>query len=100
MGSGFLRDGGRIRGINDMFFARAKLAGWDVIILSDQLTIRSYSNPNAWTVGPMLVQAEDKSKHLQKPAELPPLSFPPAQQQALNTLVRFFASCIDFKTFS
>jgi len=62
------------------------LAGWDVIILSDQLTIRSYSSSNAWTVGPMLVQAEDKSKNMQKPAEFLPSSLPPPQQQVLNTL--------------
>jgi len=66
---------------------RARLSGWDVVILSDQLTIRSYSNPNAWRVGPMLVQAEAKSKALQKSAEFLATSLPLTQQQALSTLV-------------
>lgn len=36
----------------------------------------------------MLVQAEDKSKNMPKPAEFLPSSLPPPQQQVLNTLVR------------
>ncbi|TFK35547.1 hypothetical protein BDQ12DRAFT_725837 [Crucibulum laeve] len=41
---------------------RARQDGWDVMILSDQWTIRSYSSHEAWTPGPMLVQAELKPK--------------------------------------
>ena len=36
---------------------RAKQNGWDVMILSDQLVVRAYSSHEAWTPGPMLVQA-------------------------------------------
>lgn len=35
----------------------AKLNGWDVQILSDQLAVRGYSSHEAWKPGPMLVQA-------------------------------------------
>lgn len=37
--------------------SRAKQNGWDVVILSDQLVVRAYSSHEAWTPGPMLVQA-------------------------------------------
>ncbi|KAF8150881.1 hypothetical protein B0H34DRAFT_155075 [Crassisporium funariophilum] len=37
--------------------SRAKLNGWNVVILSDQWIIRSYSSHEAWKAGPMLVQA-------------------------------------------
>jgi nuclear RNA export factor len=70
-----------------MLLFRAKMSGWDVVILSDQLTIRGYSNSNAWKVGPMLVQAEDRSKINQKSAEFSASSLPVQQQQALNILV-------------
>ncbi|KXN86469.1 mRNA export factor mex67 [Leucoagaricus sp. SymC.cos] len=56
--------------------SKAKLSGWDVVILSDQLTIRHYSNSKAWQVGPMLVQAEAKSKTAQKSAEFSASSLP------------------------
>jgi nuclear RNA export factor len=68
---------------------RAKLAGWDVTILSDQLTIRGYSNPNVWKIGPMLVQAEAKSNGAQKPAAFVASSLPLDQQAILNNLVSF-----------
>lgn len=35
--------------------SQAKLAGWDVVILSDLLTIRNFSSPQAWTPGPLTV---------------------------------------------
>jgi len=35
--------------------SQAKLAGWDVVILSDLLTIRNFSSPQAWTPGPLKV---------------------------------------------
>ncbi|EAU85279.2 hypothetical protein CC1G_10065 [Coprinopsis cinerea okayama7 len=41
--------------------SRARLNGWDVMILSDQWTIRIYSSHEAWKPGPMLVQALPKS---------------------------------------
>ena len=37
-------------------FARAKMKGWTVEILSDQLTVRGYSSSDAWAPGPMVVQ--------------------------------------------
>ncbi|KAI0040094.1 NTF2-like protein [Auriscalpium vulgare] len=37
--------------------SRAQAAGWGVEILSDQLVIRAYSSHEAWTPGPLLVQA-------------------------------------------
>lgn len=43
--------------------SRAKVNGWDIIILSDQWTIRGYSSPTAWKPGPMLVQALPSSRH-------------------------------------
>jgi len=39
--------------------SRAKQNGWDVVILSDQLTVRGYSSHTAWQPGPMRVQAGD-----------------------------------------
>ncbi|EGN98717.1 hypothetical protein SERLA73DRAFT_181326 [Serpula lacrymans var. lacrymans S7.3] len=37
--------------------SRAKLNGWDVMVLSDQWVIRAYSSYEAWQPGPMRVQA-------------------------------------------
>ena len=37
-------------------FSRAKMKGWAVEILSDQLTVRGYSSSDAWIRGPMVVQ--------------------------------------------
>lgn len=37
----------------------ARAAGWDVVILSDQLCIRAYSSHEMWVPGPMRVQATD-----------------------------------------
>ncbi|KAH8995036.1 NTF2-like protein [Lactarius akahatsu] len=37
--------------------SRAKASGWDVEVLSDQLVIRAYSSHEAWTPGPLFVQA-------------------------------------------
>ncbi|KAI0346534.1 NTF2-like protein [Trametopsis cervina] len=37
--------------------SRAKQSGWDVMILSDQLVVRAYSNHTAWEPGPLRVQA-------------------------------------------
>ncbi|KAI0072752.1 NTF2-like protein [Panus rudis PR-1116 ss-1] len=40
--------------------SRAKLAGWDIMILSDQLSVRAYSSHEAWRPGPMRVQAGEQ----------------------------------------
>jgi len=38
----------------------AKLSGWDVVILSDLLTVRNYSSPRAWASGPMKVTHDSR----------------------------------------
>jgi hypothetical protein len=53
-------------------FARAKMKGWAVEILSDQLTVRAYSSGDAWTPGPMIVQPIVAPKEAQ-PSSLPNL---------------------------
>ncbi|TFK46129.1 NTF2-like protein [Heliocybe sulcata] len=61
--------------------SRAKLNGWDVMIMSDQLVVRSYSSPEAWKPGPMRVQHGDP---------LPAFSLsqiPPEVQQELSQIV-------------
>ncbi|EJD06393.1 NTF2-like protein [Fomitiporia mediterranea MF3/22] len=39
--------------------SRAAANGWTVTILSDQLTVRPYSSPEAWKPGPLKVQGVD-----------------------------------------
>ncbi|KAJ7163930.1 hypothetical protein C8R43DRAFT_989194 [Mycena crocata] len=63
--------------------SRAKQNGWDVVILSDQWTIRGFSKPEAWAPGPMLVQATIESNPAPRP-HLPTL--PPDQQALLNSI--------------
>ncbi|KAF8637812.1 hypothetical protein AX16_010730 [Volvariella volvacea WC 439] len=82
--------------------SQAKRNGWDVVILSDQWTIRSLSNPDAWKPGPMLVQAQAQQaqgKHhqpQQQPQQqnvVPPqqtgIVLPPDQQAEVARLVSF-----------
>ncbi|KAF8207061.1 hypothetical protein K438DRAFT_1815618 [Mycena galopus ATCC 62051] len=64
--------------------SRAKMNGWDVVILSDQWTIRGYSRPEAWAPGPMLVQATLESNPLPTQRQLQNL--PSDQQALLNTV--------------
>ncbi|KAG1843532.1 hypothetical protein C8R48DRAFT_736712 [Suillus tomentosus] len=47
--------------------SRAKLNGWDVMVLSDQWSVRAYSTHDAWHPGPMRVQAGDVIPMQQKP---------------------------------
>ncbi|KZS94226.1 NTF2-like protein [Sistotremastrum niveocremeum HHB9708] len=42
----------------------AKLAGWDVIILSDHLTVRAFSGSKAWAPSPLKVKDEAKALDL------------------------------------
>ncbi|KAJ7690139.1 hypothetical protein B0H17DRAFT_1065625 [Mycena rosella] len=63
--------------------SRAKSNGWDVVILSDQWTIRGFSKPEAWAPGPMLVQATLESNPPPPPPRQPQLPPLPADQQAL-----------------
>lgn len=62
--------------------SRAKLNGWDVVILSDQWTIRAYSSHEAWRPGPMRVQA---GEGLPTTSQQPPQAMP--QQSASTTIV-------------
>lgn len=48
--------------------SRAKMKGWAVEVLSDQLTVRGYSSSDAWTPGPMIVQPVVASKDSQPPS--------------------------------
>ncbi|KAJ6468355.1 hypothetical protein C8R45DRAFT_1018431 [Mycena sanguinolenta] len=64
--------------------SRAKLNGWDVVILSDQWTVRGYSRPEAWAPGPLLVQATLESNPLPTQRQLN--SFPAEQQALLNSV--------------
>ncbi|KAI0035362.1 hypothetical protein K488DRAFT_39110, partial [Vararia minispora EC-137] len=50
----------------------AKMAGWDVEVLSDQLVIRAYSSHESWKPGPLLVQAADPSAAVPAVPALPP----------------------------
>ncbi|KAI6120024.1 hypothetical protein EDD16DRAFT_1578909 [Pisolithus croceorrhizus] len=62
--------------------SRAKLNGWDVVILSDQWTIRAYSSHEAWRPGPMRVHA---GEGLPTAVQQPPQAMP--QQSASTTVV-------------
>ncbi|KAL4064487.1 hypothetical protein J3A83DRAFT_4360985 [Scleroderma citrinum] len=58
--------------------SRAKLNGWDVMILSDQWTVRAYSSHEAWRPGPMRVQAGETLSPTQRQMPVP--------QQSTSTL--------------
>jgi nuclear RNA export factor len=60
---------------------RAKADGWDVEILSDQLVIRGFSSHEAWSPGPLLVQATPSSSQ--------PASLPTSILRQLEEIVRF-----------
>lgn len=60
---------------------RAKANGWDVEILSDQLVIRGFSSHEAWSPGPLLVQAA--------PSSSLPASLPASILRQLEEIVRF-----------
>ncbi|KAH9481760.1 mRNA export factor mex67 [Psilocybe cubensis] len=67
--------------------SRAKLNGWDIVILSDQWIIRSYSSHEAWKAGPLLVQAVvTKSQTGASASGFSLMSFPPDQQAVLAQL--------------
>ncbi|KDQ57204.1 hypothetical protein JAAARDRAFT_35810 [Jaapia argillacea MUCL 33604] len=61
--------------------SRAKLNGWDVTILSDQLVVRAYSSHEAWKPGPMRVQATGGSSSAQ-----PPISITPQMREQLAAI--------------
>ncbi|GJE96575.1 NTF2-like protein [Phanerochaete sordida] len=65
--------------------SRAKLAGWDVMILSDMLVVRAYSSHEAWRPGPLRVQAGEAptpSAPVGAP-QVPATQIPPQVQEAL-----------------
>ncbi|KAG6916171.1 hypothetical protein DXG01_008144 [Tephrocybe rancida] len=64
--------------------SRAKLNGWDIVIVSDQFTVRVYSSHEAWKPGPLLVQAlsREEQEAREKASLAPPA--PQAQPQALD----------------
>ncbi|KAF5342152.1 hypothetical protein D9611_001419 [Ephemerocybe angulata] len=49
--------------------SRAKANGWDVVIVSDQWSIRAYSSCEAWKAGPLLVQAPPKERVVKPPTQ-------------------------------
>ncbi|KAG1733591.1 uncharacterized protein EDB91DRAFT_1148242 [Suillus paluster] len=51
--------------------SRAKLNGWDVMILSDQWSIRAFSIHDAWHPGPMRVQAGEALRTQQPTGSTP-----------------------------
>jgi len=67
--------------------SRAKLNGWDVMILSDQLCIRAYSSHEAWRPGPMKVQAGNPLPSQQATQQRTPA--PPAPQVLQDALSAF-----------
>ena len=64
---------------------RAKADGWDVEILSDQLVIRGYSSHEAWSPGPILVQALAQVATSSSQSA----SLPASIQRQLEVIVRF-----------
>ncbi|KAI9463337.1 NTF2-like protein [Lactarius psammicola] len=60
--------------------SRAKASGWDVEVLSDQLVIRAYSSHEAWTPGPLFVQATSSGN------QTPSASSPASMHQELGTI--------------
>ncbi|KAF9266467.1 NTF2-like protein [Marasmius fiardii PR-910] len=75
----------------------AKTDGWNVVIISDQLMIRGYSDSDAWKPGPMVVQPEPHPLHRNPPQQISQLqptqgqsqsapALPPDQQAALMTI--------------
>ncbi|PSR72948.1 hypothetical protein PHLCEN_2v11185 [Hermanssonia centrifuga] len=71
---------------------RAKLNGWDVMIMSDQLVVRAYSKHEAWQPGPMRVQAGDSL-----PSDTPPSSVPSLTPQAEAQLQQDLAAIVSCK---
>ena len=62
------------------------MSGWDIVILSDQLNIRSYSSPESWKPGPLRVQSSpDEAATSSAPQpQLPSTGLSPEVQAQLN----------------
>ncbi|KAG6888995.1 hypothetical protein C0992_006816 [Termitomyces sp. T32_za158] len=70
--------------------SRAKSNGWDVVIVSDQWTVRVYSSHEAWKPGPLLVQAlsreEQQAQNAASSAALQQPTFDQQSQAALAAI--------------
>ncbi|KIP04393.1 hypothetical protein PHLGIDRAFT_31380 [Phlebiopsis gigantea 11061_1 CR5-6] len=66
--------------------SRAKQAGWDVMILSDQLVVRAYSSHEAWRPGPLRVQAGEGLPPAISSTVPLPLQIPLQVQEALSRI--------------
>ncbi|KAH8101983.1 hypothetical protein DFH11DRAFT_542620 [Phellopilus nigrolimitatus] len=97
--------------------SRATLNNWTVTILSDHLTVRLYSSPEAWSPGPLKVQGEGKGSRQRQVTPQPQapatqvlnpkvqaqLSAIPEPQRSLvlaicqrtNLNIKFAADCLD-----
>jgi nuclear RNA export factor len=75
----------------------AKAAGWDVLILSDQLCIRAYSSHEAWAPGPMRVQAGDAIPSLEQLSPIPEPQRSMVYQLCIKTQlnVQFAVECLN-----
>ncbi|KAF8588268.1 NTF2-like protein [Ramaria rubella] len=65
--------------------SRAKMTGWPVVILSDQLVIRAYSSHEAWTPGPIRMPPQESaptsSEHTSIQTQPTLLNIPPMASQ-------------------
>ena len=70
--------------------SRAKLAGWPVVILSDQLVVRAYSSHEAWAPGPIRMPPQETARPPVQPTSIvsqPTIISPPiANDPALAAL--------------
>ncbi|PCH44854.1 NTF2-like protein [Wolfiporia cocos MD-104 SS10] len=66
--------------------SRAKQNGWDVVILSDQLTVRPYSGHDAWRPGPMRVSRKDPSTPVRPPPVVQTAQDQTQLQEALESI--------------
>ncbi|KAG6835462.1 hypothetical protein H0H93_001250, partial [Arthromyces matolae] len=64
--------------------SRAKVNGWDVVIVSDQWTVRQYSSHEAWKPGPLLVQALSREQEVQQQQQQ--ITFDPESQAVLAAM--------------
>lgn len=68
--------------------SKARLAGWQFVILSDQLVVRNYSSPEAWAPGPLKVQIPEPGDAgpSARPVNGQQLPLPPRPQPAVRQL--------------
>lgn len=80
-------------GLMFFFFSRrAKLNGWDVVILSDQWSVRQYSSHEAWRPGPLRVQAGETLSATPRQGPMPQQSTSTLPQSALEEALSTFVS--------